>query len=222
MKRLFLMVVLCLSAIPLWADYGLSNVVTREITRGNVPPSVAPQQLPARIPEQIPAKGPEPVAAPALKKAAFYPYTIHISSWQNSKEAASQYEKKYRKLDKTFLTKIDLGQAGIWYRIDHGAFASTREATLKMKELQGKNIIDQDAFIGSAAPYALEIGVYAGKEGALAQAQKLRNTGVIPYVLKEAGGVYRLLAGAYPDEKSAAPAREDLNALGLKTKITKR
>lgn len=222
MRRLFLIVVLCLSAIPLWADYGLSNVVTREITRGNVPVAAAPQQLPAQPLEQIPAKGPEPVAAPLLKKSAFYPYTIHISSWQDSREALAQYEKKYRKLDRTFLTKIDLGQAGTWYRIDHGAFASTREATLKMKELQGKNIIDQGAFIGSAAPYALEIGVYAGKGGALAQAQKLRNTGVIPYVLKESEGVYRLLAGAYPDEKSAAPAREDLRALGLKTKITKR
>ena len=225
MKRLLLIVVVCLFALPLWAGYGLSNVVTKEISRENQPPPAPPLQVPAK---SIQPAAPEkplknvPLTTREFKKIIFYPYTIHISSWEKSEDVLADYDKKYRKLEMVFITKIDLGQAGIWYRIDYGAFSTFKEADLKMKEMQAKNIIDPGAFIGSSSPYTIELGVFNGKEEALAQAQKLRTKGLIPYVMKEPGNVYRLLAGAYPDKKSAEPAREDLKFMGLQPKITKR
>jgi septal ring-binding cell division protein DamX len=230
-RRILLIVVLCLLAFPLWAGYGLSNVVTKEITPGNAPPAELPSQVPTQIPadaalpsapEQIPAKN-IAAEAPEFKKFTFYPYTIHISSWQDRKEAIRQYEKKYRTLGMVFITKIDLGQTGLWYRIDYGAFSTINEAVLKLKDLQARNmIIEKDSFIGTSAPYTIEIGVYSAKTDALALSQKIRKKGLFPYVLKEPGGFYRVLSGAYPDEKSADPAREDLRASGLQPKITKR
>jgi cell division septation protein DedD len=221
-KRLLLIVVLCLFAFPLWADYGLSNVVTKEINRENQPPADNAAEAVKQAPSAAPIEKIPPTPPAEFKKIVFYPYTIHISSWQNSKDAVVDYEKKYRKLDVVFITKINLGQNGIWYRIDYGAFPTIKEAVLQMKELQAKNVIDQGAFIGSSVPYAIELGVFTGNEDALAQAQKLRIKGIIPYVMKEPGDVYRLLAGAYPDKKSAEPAREDLKSLGMQPKITKR
>ena len=229
MKSLLLIVVVCLFALPLWAGYGLSNMITKEISRENQPPAAPPLQVPGQVPtKSIQPAAPEkplknvPLAAREFKKIIFYPYTIHISSWEKSEDVLADYDKKYRKLEMVFITKIDLGQAGIWYRIDYGAFTTFKEADLKMKEMQAKNIIDPGAFIGPSSPYTIELGVFNGKEEALAQAHKLRTKGLIPYIMKEPGNVYRLLAGAYPDKKSAEPAREDLKFMGLQPKITKR
>jgi septal ring-binding cell division protein DamX len=243
LRRIFLVVVvISLFAVPLWAGYGLSNVVTQQLTGQNQAP--AAQEVPAQAPKKTPAQPvtPAPAQVPAInqaseqppvvnkqpampefKKTVFYPYTIHISSWQNHKEALNDYEKKYRKLDMAFITKIDLGDTGIWYRIDYGAFTNVSEAMGKMKDLKQSGVIqDPDAFIGATAPYAIEIGVYSGSEEAQAQVHKLQGKGLAPYIMKESGNVYRLLTGAYPSEKSALPARQDLKSLGLQAKITKR
>jgi septal ring-binding cell division protein DamX len=229
LKNIFLIVVISLVAVPLWADYGLSNVVTQQITKQN---GQSPQKTSVQTPGQAAIQTPVPssemnkgtaVAVSDFKKTAFYPYTIHISSWQSHREALNDYDKKYRKYDMAFITKIDLGQTGIWYRMDYGAFASAKEAMEKMKELQEKGLItDPDAFIGSSVPYAVEIGTFSSNDAAMAQAQMLHGKGLVPYVMKESGDVYRLLTGAYPNEKSALPAREDLRSLGLQAKITKR
>jgi septal ring-binding cell division protein DamX len=249
LRRFFLVVVISLFAVPLWAGYGLSNVVTQQLTGSNQTPaqqvpaqnmktapvqptSQAPVQAASPVPDKIPAPAQTSVQAPAVdkqpavpefKKTVFYPYTIHISSWQNRKEALKDYEKKYRKLESVFITKIDLGETGIWYRIDYGAFNNVSEAMGKMKELKESGIIsDPDAFIGAAAPYAIEIGVFGSGDEAQAQSNKLQGKGLIPYVMKESGNVYRVLSGAYPNEKSALPARQDLKSMGLQAKIAKR
>ena len=238
MRRIFLVVVISLFAVPLWAGYGLSNVVTQQLNgQDKVQPAQqvhtqAEGKTPAQPATQAPAAGQASVqtpmvnkqpAAPEFKKTVFYPYTIHISSWQNHKEALSDYEKKYRQLDVAFITKIDLGDTGIWYRIDYGAFTSISEAMEKMKDLKERGIIkDPDAFIGATAPYAIELGVFSSSEEAQAQAHKLQGKGLAPYVIKESGNVYRLLSGAYPTEKSALPARQDLKSMGLHAKVAKR
>lgn len=230
MRRLALLVVwICLASLPVWADYGLSNVVEKQIDRGQPPeqqPQAVPDEMtppaPAQTPEQAPPSKVLEEAAPQYKKTAFYPYTIHISSWQSKKEALSRFRQTAQNLDPVFITKIDLGATGIWYRVDYGAFRSQREAASRMSDLQAKGIMDTESFIGSAVPYAIELGVFRDKAGASGEAGRLGQKGVVTYIVKETESAFRLLAGAYPGQKSAAPAFEDLTAMGLQPKIVKR
>lgn len=228
MKRLMLFVVFLLVSLPLWADYGLSNVVTEQIDRNQQkeqPPAAAEKMsVPVQEPSAEPAspdKNPTP-AAPQFKKSAFYPYTIHISSWQTKKDAFAQYKQKYQKLDGVFITKIDLGPTGTWYRVDVGAYSADNEATTRMKDLQDAGVIDTESFIGSSVPYAIELGVLPDRDQAQKMADKLRGVGVVTYIIKESDSAYRVLSGAFPDRKSSEPALNDLAALGLHAKITKR
>jgi septal ring-binding cell division protein DamX len=228
LKRLMLFVVFLLVSLPLWADYGLSNVVTEQIDRNQQkeqPPAPA-----EKMTEPVPVQGTEPAPAgktptPAVsqfKKSAFYPYTIHISSWQTNKDALAQYKQNYQKLDGVFITKVDLGPTGIWYRIDIGAYSQDNEAITRMKDLQDKGVIDTESFIGSSVPYTIELGVFPDKDQAQKMVDKLRGAGVVTYVMKESDSAYRVLCGAFPNRKSSEPALNDLSALGLHAKITKR
>lgn len=241
MRRLVLPVVLfCLASLPAWADYGMSNVVEQRIDRGqssgqSVPPPsgemtrpampVPPE--PARPAPAKPAEQPQPPrtqgeAAPPYSKSVFYPYTIHISSWQSKKDALAHHQKKSRELDPVFITKIDLGARGIWYRVDYGIFTGQKDASERMGELKAQGVIETESFVGSAVPYAIELGVYRDKAGAAGESLRLREKGIVSYVVKESDTAFRLLMGAYPGQKSAGPALEDLAAMGLKAKIAKR
>jgi hypothetical protein len=91
-----------------------------------------------------------------------------------------------------------------------------------MKDLQAAGTIDTEAFIGSSVPLTIEIGVYRDKSEALKMADKLYGEGIVPYIIKESGSAVRLLAGAFPSSKSAYPELEDITALGVESKITKR
>lgn len=228
MRHLILVVLFCLAAHPLWADYGLSNVVTKQMDRSQQPaqsPKPASSDMvvtPPAAPAQEPAQKVPEAAPVTFKKAVFYPYTVHISSWQNKKDALNYYRKKVQVMDQVFITKIDLGATGIWYRVDHGLFMSQKDASARLNDLQARGLIDAESFIGSAVPYAIEIGIFTDRASAADEAARLNKNGIIPYIVKESGTVYRLLSGAYPGEKSARPALEDLMAMGLKPRVTKR
>jgi hypothetical protein len=214
MKRLILLVVLSLFALPLWADFGLSNVVTKEIHRTVIP--AEPLEEPV---EQVPEEIEKPIS---FTKTAYYPYTIHMSSWQDPQDAIKQLRESRSTLETVFITKIDLGSSGIWYRVDYGVFHTIKDAVTRLRELVAKKIIEKGAFVGSTVPYTIEIGIYNNRNKAVETAQGLEEEGIITYILQESDSLYRLVSGAYPDPKSAAPAYNDLKASGINPKIKKR
>lgn len=218
MKRLILVGILSLVAIPLWADFGLSNMVTKEIHRSVVPAESTMNTMEQPVPEAQ-DKVEQPVS---YTKTAYYPYTIHISSWQSQQEALLQYKGKRSLLGTVFITKIDLGASGIWYRVDYGVFPTIKDAVERLRELRVQKIISEGAFVGGSVPYSIEVGMYGSEDKALSLYKELEDKGVITYVMKESEGLYRVLAGAYPDTTSASPAYNDLMSLGLTPTIKKR
>ncbi len=203
MKIGILALMLALAASPLWADFGLSNVVTKEIHR-----TVPLLETPAVVRD--------------CKKEDFYPYTIHLSSWQAPEDALREREMLELEQEPLFITKINLGDSGVWYRLDYGLFVSIKDAVLRLRSLQGSGSIDKGAFVGGAVPYAVELGMFAEEGEARKEQMRLMGLGIIPYVVRESGMCFRLLVGAYPDMDSAQPIQEDLRALGLKASISKR
>jgi len=202
MRLIILALMISLISSPLWADFGLSNVVTKEIHR-------------------VPAAKKTPKDT-VFQKGSFYPYTIHISSWKLEEDALKQIEKLRNKLDVLYITKIDLGSSGIWFRVDTGIFGTIKEAALKLKELQGQKIIEKGAFVGSSVPYTIELDDYTDKSEAMQEIQRLEKIGIISYILQESQDYYRIIFGAYPDTNSAETALNDLKALQLSAKISKR
>ena len=220
MKRLILVCILSLIALPLWADYGLSNVVTKEIHR-----TVVVEETPKEAAEE-PAPKPQvqentPQSVP-YTKTAYFPYTIHISSWQDPQAALEQSRQMQSSLGTVFITKIDLGPSGVWFRVDYGVFNTIKDAVTSLRELVAKKVVEKGAFVGSQVPYAIEIGMYDTENKAKEAARDLDQKGVASYVLKETDSLYRLLVGAYPDTKSAIPAYNDLKELGLTPTMKKR
>lgn len=221
MRYVILVCILTFAALPVQAQWGLSNVVTKEIHHVPGLP-VAAQEMPA-VSQEIPVTKQEVQAQSVpYTKVTNYPYTIHISSFETPQDAARQVERLKSKLDLLFVTKIDLGDAGVWYRMDYGAFPTIKDAVLKLQELKKQGLVDKGTFVGGSVPYAIEIGQYKNMEEARSKANKLADKGVVPYVLKEREDIYRLLAGAYPNEKSAEPAMNDLMAMNFLPTIKKR
>ncbi len=220
MKRSIMICILLLGTLPLWADSGLSNVVTKEIHRIMPPAGTVqePQVKPAQ-PVQAPMKEPQQAT---FTKDANYPYTIHLASFENPNDAARQLERLKSKLDMLFITKIDLGAPGVWYRLDYGAFPNIKEAVGKLQQLKAQGLVDQSSFVGGSVAYAIEIGVYPSRQEAQARAKALAAKGMTGYIMQEREDLYRLLSGAYPNEKSAAPALEDLTASNFAATVKKR
>jgi septal ring-binding cell division protein DamX len=227
MKHVLLICLVFLTASPAWADWGLSNVVKKEIHRTGTmtaPQDTALQPLPTDTSAQAPA--PAPVVQTRdipYTKTTHYPYTIHLSSSQDINQTRRQIQIIQRHLvEMVFVTKINLGVPGTWYRIDYGAFSNIKDAVLKLQELKNKGVVAKDAFVGGTVPYAIELGMYKSQQEAQAASGNLKQKGLVPYVVKEKDDLYRLLSGAYPDEKSAAPAMSDLMALNLQPSLKKR
>jgi len=223
MKRLVLICIMLSFALPLWADYGLSNVVTKKIHRSG--PAQQPAEEPvekAAPPQAVTPRAVEPEREVTYTKTVYYPYTIHTSSWQDVSAAMTQIEKIRPQLEEVFITKIDLGTSGVWYRVDYGAYPTIKEAVTRLRELMAEKVLEKGAFVGSTVPYAIEIGTYESREKAEQTVRELEQENILAYTLKEHDTLYRLLYGAYPDTKSASPAYNDLKALGLHPTIKKR
>lgn len=223
MKRLVLICILFSISLPLWADYGLSNVVTKEIHRSS--PVEQPREKPVQ--EIVPPQTVMPQVSDtrpevSFTKTVYYPYTIHTSSWQDQSAAIQEVGKIRPELERVFITKIDLGTSGVWYRVDYGVFPTIKEAVVRLRELIADKVLEKGAFVGSTVPYAIEIGIYDSREKAEKIAGELEQKGIFTYTLKENDTLYRLLSGAYPDTKSASPAYNDLKAMGLHPTIKKR
>lgn len=218
MKRILLpSLVIVLIPLCLWASYGKSNVLQKEIKRSPL------------IVEPLSTTTPQPQAQPAAPakgcaKNTFYPFTIHVLSSQNLSDARRSMERLSASLGTVFITKTDLGPTGIWYRLDHGLFSTAKDAVSKMRELQRKGIIDSGAFLGGPTPYTLELAQFDGQseKQARQEIERLRDLGVACYLIEENGSCLRVVVGAFPDMKSAKMVEADLSKLGLKPAITKR
>jgi len=217
MKRILLpALVIVFIPLCLWASYGKSNVLQKEIKRSPLIVAPLPSTTQSQASPSAPGKG--------CVKNTFYPFTIHILSSQSLSDAKRSMERLNDTLGTVFITKTDLGATGIWYRLDYGLFPIAKEAMQKMRELQRKGVIDKGAFIGGPTPYTLELAAFdaQAKKQAMQEIGRLKDLGVASYLIEENGGCLRVAVGAFPDMKSAKMVHADLTQLGLNPAITKR
>ncbi|MRR14549.1 hypothetical protein EG833_03800, partial [archaeon] len=164
MKHSILVCIFVLMALPVRADFGLSNMVRKEIhhTPGiqESVPELPAQKKDAQVPMQFSPQAQPKAQEIPIAKAHNYPYTIHLASWQDQNDAMRQYERMRSRMEPIFITKIDLGPSGIWYRLDFGVFPTIKDAVLKLQEMKSKGFVDKGSFVGGSVPYTIEIGVF--------------------------------------------------------------
>ncbi|MEA2101073.1 MAG: hypothetical protein U9P80_00660 [Thermodesulfobacteriota bacterium] len=206
MKRVIPILIMVMTAFPLWAGFGLSNVVTKEIR----PPSPAASKTTTK-----------PKTALHTKEV-FYPYTIHTASWQASALAEKDMKTKSGQIKDLFITQIDMGASGVWFRVDCGCFSTIKDAVSRLQALRKAGLVEKDAWVGSGVPYTIDLGTSRTMSNAGSQINALKNKGVDAYILKENNQHFRIVAGAYPDMISARPFYDVLHKLGLDPRIVKR
>jgi len=184
MKRILLpALVIVFIPLCLWASYGKSNVLQKEIKRSPLIVAPLPSTTQSQASPSAPGKG--------CVKNTFYPFTIHILSSQSLSDAKRSMERLNDTLGTVFITKTDLGATGIWYRLDYGLFPIAKEAMQKMRELQRKGVIDKGAFIGGPTPYTenggclrVAVGAFPDMKSAKMVHADLTQLGLNPAITK--------------------------------------
>ncbi len=214
MNRVAAAVVLTLVlASPLWAAFGVSNVVSGEIVREKTP------QI-SEKPAPPPDKQPETRAACA--KTVYYPYTIHLSSWQDIVIARKEAQKVALTLQPVFITTIDLGERGVWHRVDYGLFPSAKDAFARLDDIKKLKIIEKGSFVGGKVPFTIEVGQAASAEEVAGLEKVFADRGFFVYVIQEEPDCYRVVSGAYPSPASANQAYRSLQDAGIEGRISRR
>jgi cell division septation protein DedD len=188
-------------ASPALAEFGLSNIVEKEIAT-------------------VPAD-PQKSNIITCDKKIFYPFTIHLSTWDSNFRATEEMSKLGSSMGAAFITKIDDKEKGALYRLDYGIFSEEKEATDKLAEMQKAKIASPEAFVGTT-PYTIEMGVFTLEQDAVIQKIRLKGTNIVSYIIKESNGCYRVLVGAYPDKESARTTFWEIRSKGQGSNIAKR
>ena len=270
MKRVFLAALsIALFCQPLWAGYGLSNVVKLGIkpvpaepaaaspaeTKPVEPTVKAPQPpkapvakpvivkpAPAPVRPQVkaakvkPTPKPQPrphvvqrakqAVRPAASKpcavaAGGYPFAVHLSSWRDQAKAVQELEKLGGRVQQIFITKIDLGSRGVWYRVDCGLAVNREVAEARRRTVMRSGLVDKDSFVGEA-PYTVELAQVDGLEQAHARQAEFRSQEVFTYLIGMGGQRFRVACGAFADAGSAQAVLNDLAALKIEAKLVRR
>jgi len=254
---------------PLWAGYGLSNVVKLGIKPVSAEPAAA---SPAETkPLEPTVKAPQPPTAPVAKPAVVkpasapskpqvnaskiktaaksparphtvqraprasrpaaakpcavaasgYPFAVHLSSWRDQAQAVQELERLGGRVPQIFITKIDLGPRGVWYRVDCGLAVNREVAEARRRIVMRSGLVDKGSFVGEA-PYTVELAQVDGLEQAHARQAEFRSQEVFTYLIGMGGQRFRVACGAYSDAGSAQAVLNDLAALKIEAKLVRR
>jgi succinoglycan biosynthesis transport protein ExoP len=113
-------------------------------------------------------------------------------------------------------TRVDLGRAGIWFRVCVGHF-QTAEAARDFKQtynLKASKVIK--------TAYTNKIGKFTSKEEIYSQFELLRKAGYSPYIIEDPQEGPRLLIGSYVTEERAMQTARVLKDAGIISKVVLR
>ena len=150
------------------------------------------------------------------EKIGSYPYSLHLES-HNSLEMAKRSILDLRKKGiSPYLSRVDLEDKGIWFRIFTGHFKDMEEAERFRQEhvLVGINI--------KKTPYTNLIGTYSKRDELEKEIISLKEFGYFPYTIKYDDGRPRLFVGAFFTREGAEKQYHHLRSKGIHNKVVTR
>jgi cell division septation protein DedD len=144
-----------------------------------------------------------------------YPYSLHLGSHNNLAMAKRSILDLKAKGIQTYLSRVDLGDKGIWFRIFTGHFKNMDEAErFKQEHALAANIKN--------TPYANLIGTYSNQDDLKKEIMSLKESGYFPYTITYDDGRPRLFVGAFLTRAGAKKQYHHLKSRGIHNKIVTR
>ncbi|OPZ58379.1 MAG: Sporulation related domain protein [Deltaproteobacteria bacterium ADurb.Bin510] len=147
---------------------------------------------------------------------------MHLSSWRDREQALRELERLGGRVPQAFITKIDLGPRGVWYRVDCGLCVDPAVAEARRQRILRSGLVQNGSFVGAPMPFTVEIGQFDSLDAARARQAELKSQEIYTYLIGLGGGRYRVVCGAYPDAASAQALLDDLAALKLEARLVRR
>jgi cell division septation protein DedD len=151
----------------------------------------------------------------------FYPYTIHVSSYQDVEKANSLAMMLKKKGLLAFTCPTQIPGKGEYYRIFVGFFRTFKETRAAASKLKGqKNLYPLEAKM----PYAIQVGIFDSDQERKKLEAELLSKSYLAYSIPEMPkkNKARLLIGAFRKEKDAEGLTIALQKEGFEAKVVKR
>jgi len=154
-------------------------------------------------------------------KRSAYPYTIHVSSFQNKHVANSVAMKLRKKGVPAFVCPAQIPNRGEYHRIFIGFYRTleeTRKAALKLKG--AKNLYPLEAKM----PYAIQVGTFNSDQELKKLEADLQSKTYLAYSVPDMAenNKTKLLFGAFRTEKETAIFTKKLQNKGFEVKVVRR
>ncbi|MFC1488597.1 SPOR domain-containing protein [Thermodesulfobacteriota bacterium] len=150
-----------------------------------------------------------------------YPFTIHVASYRDEKNARSFITELKREGLPAFASMARIPGKGDWYRISIGVYSTLEEAQRAATKIKMQKSLNA---IVVKKPYAIQVGVFDAHQSLKAMESDLRSKGYSSYNVPDRynTGKIRLLTGAFDSEKDAAAQLRKLEDDLFSPKVVKR
>jgi len=144
------------------------------------------------------------------------PYSVLLETFDNLDNAKKGIALYAGKGISAYVVKVDLGTAGIKYRLFCGSFATEGAARgfIGARSLRGKLI--------KHTPFTAVVGKFNDHQGLSEAMEKAKATGAFPYVLGPATGTFHLAVGAFYTREGADNQCRELASSGLSCSVERR
>ncbi|MGD8992988.1 MAG: SPOR domain-containing protein [Desulfobacterales bacterium] len=149
------------------------------------------------------------------------PYTIQVSSFRKLQKSTQVARKLNTKGDPAFISPVDIGGKGKWYRVYIGNYKTLAEAKTAANDLKRRKFRYVNV---TRKPYAVQIGEPIPQSRARELQSQLQAKGYFSYLLlgsKDPDRI-RVLIGAFEDKKAATGLVRQLSADGFNPTIALR
>ena len=144
------------------------------------------------------------------------PYSVLLETFDNPDNAQKGMALYAKKGISAYAVKVDLGTAGIKYRLFCGSFASEGAARgfVEARSLRGKLV--------KHTPFTAIVGVFNDPQGLSGAMEKVKAAGASPYVLGSADGPLQLAVGAFYTRDGADNQCRELASSGVSCVVERR
>jgi hypothetical protein len=144
------------------------------------------------------------------------PFSLLLETYDNPENAIKGVTLYERKGLAAYVVKVDLGSAGMKYRLFGGTFATEKAAqeAIRSRSLRGKPV--------KYTPYTAFIGVFNNRQDLAATVDTISRSGAFPYFLGPPTGPFHLVVGAFYTQDGAEAQCRELLAAQLNCTVIKR